>query len=89
MVNTSIAHRLLEDEADEDESWIIVYDFKGTKPNPNFWVNLKRVSDSRRGGLIQYSVYGARSRSEAQAVIGLVCHYGGEARVFRCVESNM
>ena len=89
MVNTSIAHRLLDDEADEGGSWIIVYDFKGVKPNPNFWANLKRISDSRRGGLIQYSVYGARSRSEAQAVIGLVRHYGGEARAFRCVEANV
>jgi len=88
-VNTSIAHRLLDDEADEGGSWIIVYDFKGTKPNPNFWANLKRISDSRGGGLIQYSVYSARSHSEAQAISGLVCHYGGEARAFRCVEANV
>jgi len=89
MVNASIAHRLLDNEADEGGSWIIVYDFKGTKPNPNFWANLKRVSGSRGGGLIQYSVYRARSHSEAQAISRLVCHYGGEARAFRCVETNI
>jgi hypothetical protein len=89
MVNTSIAHRLLNDEADEGGSWIIVYDFKGAKPNPNFWANLKRISDSRGGGLIQYSVYRARSHSEARAISGLVCHYGGEVRAFRCVEANV
>jgi hypothetical protein len=36
MVNQSIAHQLLGDPADEDGSWIIVYDFIGQKPNPNF-----------------------------------------------------
>jgi hypothetical protein len=86
MANTSIAYRLLDDEGG---SWIIVYDFKGAKPNPNFWANLKRISDSRGGGLIQYSVYSAGSHGEAQAICGLVCHYGGEARAFRCVEANV
>ena len=89
MANRSIAHQLLGDAADEDGSWIVVYDFIEHKPNPNFWVNLKRISDSRGGGLIQYSVYRTESRSEAQAVRRLVTHYGGEARVFRCVESNL
>jgi hypothetical protein len=89
MVNRSIAHRLLGDEPDEDGSWIIVYDFIEHKPSPNFWVNLKRISDSRGGGLIQYSVYRTESRSEAQAVQRLVNHYGGEPRMFRCVETNL
>jgi len=48
MVNRSIAHQLLGDEADEDGSWIIVYDFIEHKPNPNFWVNLKRKRLTRR-----------------------------------------
>jgi hypothetical protein len=89
MVNTSIAYRLLDDEADEGGSWIIVYDFKGVKPNPNFWAKLKRISGSRGGGLIQYSVYRARRHSEARAISGLVRHYGGEAKEFRCVEANI
>jgi len=89
MVNRSIAHQLLGDEADEDGSWIIVYDFIERKPNPNFWVNLKRISDSRGGGLIQYSVYLTESHSEVQAVQRLVNHYGGESRMFRCVDTNL
>jgi len=89
MVNHSIAHRLLGDEADEDGSWIIVYDFIEQKPNPNFWANLKRVSETHGGSLIQYSVYKTESRREAKAVRGLVKHYGGEVIVFRCVESNL
>ena len=89
MVNRSIAHQLLGDGADEDGIWIIVYDFIEHKPNPNFWVNLKRISDSRGGGLIQYSVYRAESLREAHAVKELAIHYGGEARLFRCVETNL
>ena len=89
MVNRSIAHQLLDDETDEDGSWIIVYDFIDHKPNPNFWVNLRRISDSHGGGLIQYSVYRTESLREAQAVRELARHYGGEARMFRCVETNL
>jgi len=89
MVNRSIAHQLLDDDNDEAGRWIIVYDFIEHKPNPNFWVNLKRISDLRGGGLIQYSVYRTESHSEAQAVRRLVNHYGGESRMFRCVETNI
>jgi hypothetical protein len=89
MVNRSIAQRLLGEEADEDGSWIIVYDFIKQKPNPNFWVNLRRISDQRGGRLIQYSVYRTESHDEAQAVRRLVNHYGGESRMFRCVETNI
>ena len=88
-MNRSIAHQLLGDEADEDGSWIIVYDFIEQKPNPNFWANLKRVSEIHGGSLIQYSVYKTESLREAKVVRGLVKHYGGEAIVFRCVESNI
>jgi hypothetical protein len=89
MANRSIAHQLLDEHKDEAGSWIIVYDFIEHKPNPNFWVNLKRISDLRGGGLIQYSVYRTISHSEAQAVRRLVNHYGGESRMFRCVETNI
>ncbi|NIN69930.1 MAG: hypothetical protein GTO63_35655 [Anaerolineae bacterium] len=89
MVNHSIAHQLLDDRDDEAGQWIIVYDFIENKPNPNFWANLKRVSETHGGSLIQYSVYKTGSLREAKAVKGLVKHYGGEAIVFRCVESNI
>jgi hypothetical protein len=89
MVNRSIAQQLLDDDIDETGGWIIVYDFVEHKPNPNFWVNLNRISNSRGGGLIQYSVYQTESLREAQAVRELVNHYGGEAMVFRCVEANL
>ncbi|HUV54468.1 MAG TPA: hypothetical protein VMW03_04615 [Candidatus Krumholzibacteriaceae bacterium] len=89
MVNRSIAHQLLDDDMDEAGYWIIVYDFIEHKPNPNFWANLNRISKTNGGGLIQYSVYQTESLREAQAVHGLVDHYGGKAMVFRCVETNL
>ena len=33
------------DEADIGEGvWLMLYDFKGLKPNPRFWGNLKRLT---------------------------------------------
>lgn len=88
MVNPSIASQLISEETDEFGLWVIVYDFIGFKPNPNFWVNLRRVSSSYGGFLIQYSVYQAGNKSEAEAVSQLVRHYGGEAQAFECKEST-
>jgi len=84
MVNPSIASQLITEEDDEVGLWVIVYDFIGFKPNPNFWVNLRRISSSYGGNLIQYSVYQACNRAEAEAINSLVTHYGGEAQTFEC-----
>ena len=84
MVNPSIASQLISEEDDEVGLWVIVYDFIGFKPNPNFWVNLQRISSSYGGNLIQYSVYQAGNRAEAEAISSLVRHYGGEAKTFEC-----
>ena len=86
MVNPSIASQLISEESEEVGLWVIVYDFVGFKPNPNFWVNLKRISEVYEGFLIQYSVYQAGNKSEAEAVSSLVRHYGGEAKAFECKE---
>ncbi|MCW4050145.1 MAG: hypothetical protein NWE89_10480 [Candidatus Bathyarchaeota archaeon] len=88
-MNRSVASIFLEETEDEAGLWIVVYDFIGSKPNPNFWVNLKRISTSEGGNLIQYSVYQTEKRKEAHAVRNLVHHYGGEARIFRCFETNL
>ena len=86
MVNPSIASQLISEETDEIGLWVIVYDFRGFKPNPNFWANLRRISSSYGGYLIQYSVYQAEKKSEAEAISSLVRHYGGEAKAFECKE---
>jgi hypothetical protein len=84
MVNPSIASQLISEEDDEVGLWVIVDDFIGFKPNPNFWVNLRRISGTFGGHLIQYSVYQAGTRLEAEAMRSLVRHYGGEAQTFEC-----
>ena len=89
MVNPSIASQLISEEPSEIGLWVIVYDFRGFKPNPNFWVNLRRISGFYGGYLIQYSVYQAGNRTEADAVSSLVGHYGGEAQAFECKEGNL
>jgi hypothetical protein len=88
MGNPSIASQLISEEATEIGLWVIVYDFVGFKPSPNFWANLRRISTAYGGYLIQYSVYQAGNRSEADAVSSLVRHYGGEAQAFECKEPN-
>ena len=79
---------MISEETDEIGLWVIVYDFIGFKPNPNFWVNLRRISSAYGGFLIQYSVYQAGNKLEAEAVSQLVRHYGGEAQAFECKEST-
>jgi hypothetical protein len=89
MGNPSVASKLIVCKDSVTGLWVIVYDFIDFKPNPNFWVNLHRISNVYGGGLIQYSVYRANKLSEAEAISQLVDHYGGEARVFKCIESNL
>ena len=43
MVNPSIASQLISEETDEIGLWVIVYDFIGFKPNPNFWVTSEEL----------------------------------------------
>lgn len=89
MVNTSIAERMLEELRDKEGNWIIVYDFVQYKPNPNFWINLNRISAELGGYRVQYSVYITGNLREAIAVKNLVHHYGGDALVYRCTEFNL
>ena len=59
-----------KDEADIGEGvWLMLYDFKGVKPNPRFWWNLKRlIGLAGDGVMLQYSVFMTRSRRGAMAV---------------------
>ena len=86
MGNPSIASQLISEEPSGVGLWVIVYDFVGFKPSPNFWANLSRISNAYGGYLIQYSVYQAGNRTEAKAVTSLVRHYGGEVQAFECKE---
>ena len=79
-----------EQEGGEEGTWLVLYDFKGVKPNPRFWSNVKRLSalvgDSR---LVQYSVFMTGSRRGAVAAVKLVRHYSGEVVVFKDEEVDL
>jgi hypothetical protein len=91
MPRKSLAEELYADEedcADEGGHWIVVYDFEG-KPNPRFWVNLRRLSTMRAGSrLLQLSVYMTGSRRVARVAVLLARHYGASVEVFRAEQVN-
>ena len=72
-----------ENEVGEEETWLVLYDF-GSKPNPRFWGNIKRlIGLVGEGSLVQYSVFMTRSRRGAMAAEKLARHYGAEVMVFK------
>ena len=88
MGRRSLAKKYFEEipmeEDGEDGTWIVLYDFKGIKPNSKFWVNIRRlIGLAGSGSLVQYSVFMTRSKRGAVATVKLVRHYGGEVMVFK------
>ena len=87
MGRRSLADQFLESYMDEDpgeDSWLVLYDFHGTKPTNKFYDNLRRIkAQTRKGQLIQYSVYMTRDRRAAKAIRDLVQYYKGEATLFK------
>ncbi len=83
-VAEKIYKQVKEDYEEEGGTWLVLYDFKGTKANSKFWTNMKRVENLVDGGsLIQYSAFTTASRRGAITVSKLVKHYGGEALLYR------
>jgi len=82
---TSLAQQILDEEssADEEGTWIIVYDFRDRRPCPRFWVNLQRLKELADCRSIQYSVVVAGNRRTASAAAKLASHYGADVAVFR------
>ena len=88
MTPRSLSEKFYEDACsepeDRDATWLVVYDFEGSKPSVKFWVNLGRLASLSGGSrLIQRSVFLTRSRRVALALRMLVKHYGGVVEVFR------
>ena len=72
-----------EEEDREEETWLVLYDF-GSKPNPRFWRNIKRlIGLVGEGSLVQYSVFMTGSRRGAMAAMKLARHYGAKVMVFK------
>jgi hypothetical protein len=78
-----IYERVKEDYEEERGTWLVLYDFKGTKANSKFWTNMKRVENLVDGGsLIQYSAFMTGSKKDAITVSRLAEHYGGETVLY-------
>ena len=79
----------LEVEDGFDYSWIVLYNFHGVKPNPNFWSNLKRLSEIAGGELTHYSVYRTNSLRGTVVADRLARHYGAETLVYKGEEMDL
>ena len=79
-----------EEEDGEEGTWLVLYDFKGVKPNPRFWANVRRLMGLVGGSrLVQYSVFMTGSREGAIVAGRLVRHYGGEVVAFKGEEVEL
>ena len=76
---------------DEDEGiYVLLYSFEGTKPNPKFWNNLKKLKEyggedarARRNAFI------VDSKRCALSVKKLVEHFGGNVISFKGYEVEL
>ena len=81
----SIADKYYEEtpEYEEEGTWIIVYNF-GSKPNPRFWSNLKRLLTLvDAGAVVQYSVLKTSSKRGMVTAVKIARHYGASIMVFK------
>ena len=88
MGRKSLAAKYFDETADEKDegeaTWLVLYDFRGVKPNPRFWGSLKRlIGLVGEGSLIQYSVFMTKSRRGAVTAVKIARHYGAHVMLFR------
>ena len=92
MGRRSLAEELLEKAEQYEEikgTWLVIYDFKGVKPSPKFWVNLKRLMRLLgEGSMVQYSVFKTRSRRGVVAAAMLAEHYRAQVITFKGEEKD-
>ncbi len=89
MGRISLAKKYYEETETDDEKgpWLVLYDFKGIKPNSKFWTNLKRAQAIvGEGALIQYSVLTTDSKRSAITAVKLAKHYGAQVKLFKATE---
>ncbi len=89
MGRISLAKKYYEETETDDEKgpWLVLYDFKGIKPNSKFWTNLKRAQAIvGEGALIQYSVLTTDSKRGAITAVKLAKHYGAQVKLFKATE---
>jgi hypothetical protein len=88
MLRQSLAEEYyLEAEETPEEpgvEWLLLYDFKETKPGTKFWTNLSRLTALGEGStLIQRSVFLTKKRRIVTAARRLAEHYGARTEVFK------
>lgn len=86
MGRRSLTEEIWSNYADQpigEQTWIVVYDFPGSKPPTKLYDNINRINNFSEGSLIQYSVYMTEDQRAAYAVRDLVKHYDGQVTVFR------
>ena len=87
MGRKSLALKIYEDCEDIEEepgTWLVLYDFKGIKPNSKFWDNLHRIKNlAGSGSLIQYSVFQSKSKRGAVSALKITRHYGAESIMYK------
>ncbi len=94
MTRRGLAEILYEEAEDrpevEGQEWLLLYDFKGTKPGTKFYTNLTRLSAHKgKTALIQYSALLTSSRRVALAARKLATHYGAKTTVFKVVGTDL
>ena len=87
MGRKSLAEEHLDEIPEGEElyegTWLVMYDFD-SKPNPRFWLNLRRLMGLiGQGSMVQYSVFMTRSRKGAIVAQKLAKHYGARVDVFK------
>ena len=85
MGRKSIADKYYEETPEyvEEGTWLIVYDF-GSKPNPRFWSNLKKLLTLvDAGSVVQYSVLKMTSKRGMISAVKIARHYGANVMVFK------
>jgi hypothetical protein len=69
--------------------WVVIYDFHKTKPNRNFYTNLKRLREVVPDAWMeQYSVFKTRDFKGALTAWKLAKHYGAETALYKVEEVN-
>lgn len=86
MPKQSFAYELIEHVRKMPEkrgSYLVVYDFKGSRSIPRFYDNLREVLSKLDGALLQRSVVHTPSYRCARAVMALADRYGAKVQGFK------
>ena len=81
----SVAEKYYEEtpEHEENGTLLVIYDF-GSKPNPRFWSNLRRLLMLvGAGSVVQYSVLKMTSKRGMITSVKLARHYGANVMIFK------